>query len=84
MEYSRRKFLLAGGAAVLALNQIQQLVFAEKEDSADTLIFVFLRGGYDALNVLAPVDDANYHAARGRDTRVLDKGPDRGLTLNNG
>lgn len=84
MYCSRREFLISSVSAALALGQINQLVFAaESSPNRDVLVFVFLRGGYDALNVIAPVDDNNYKSARGTDTRIAEKGNDAGLHLTN-
>lgn len=84
MNLSRREFLIACGAlsGVVAYSQINQLVFAQTAAERDILIMVFLRGGCDGLNLLAPVDDANYAAARGTDLKVPDKGNEPGLNLN--
>lgn len=39
--------------------------FSEDDSNREVLIVLFLRGGMDGLNFLAPIDDANYRAARG-------------------
>lgn len=83
MKCSRRSFLL-GASSILALGQIQDLVWAADSATAgDILIVIFLRGGWDALNVLAPVDDQNYRAARSTATRITAKGEYSGIRLNN-
>jgi len=46
-----------------------------------TLVFVFLRGGADSLQMAAPVDDANYIAARPPELRILSSGSSPGLQL---
>ncbi len=84
MKCSRRSFLLSGVSAALAFGHIRQLVFgAEPGKQSNILVFVFLRGGWDALNVIAPVDDPNYLAARGTDTRIIHSGSGAGLALRN-
>lgn len=39
--------------------------FMNADDSREIIVVVYLRGGMDGLNFLAPVDDPNYLAARG-------------------
>ena len=85
MQLSRRKLILSSLASVASLGQIRQVALAEESPaSRDILIFVFLRGGCDGLNLLAPVDDSRYKAARGMDTRISEKGSEQGLALTNG
>jgi uncharacterized protein (DUF1501 family) len=57
-------------------------VLIEEEDSREILVVVFLRGGMDGLNLLAPVDDPNYRAARGGEMAVNEKGAQQGLMIN--
>ena len=47
------------------------------------LVVLFLRGGADGLNLVAPTADKDYIAARPRRLRVLRKGDEAGLTLEN-
>ena len=51
--------------------------------SQDLLVVIFLRGGCDGLNLVAPVDDPNYVAARPAHLRVGDRGSNAGLPLAN-
>ncbi|MBX9567823.1 MAG: DUF1501 domain-containing protein [Candidatus Obscuribacterales bacterium] len=82
MKTSRRNLLLGSLGGVLATGALRHLAFAKDDsDSKDILVVVFLRGGCDGLNFLAPVDDPHYLAARGSDTRVSEKGADRGIGL---
>ncbi len=48
---------------------------------AETLVVVFLRGGADTLNLVAPVDDPDYRAARPPELRVAEDGPTAGVRL---
>ena len=41
-----------------------RVAFAAPEDTKDTLIVIFLRGGMDGLSVVAPGDDPNYRQMR--------------------
>jgi len=50
-------------------------------DSDEILIVIFLRGGYDGLNFLAPVNDKDYIAARGENLRITDSGKNEGLAI---
>jgi uncharacterized protein (DUF1501 family) len=47
----------------------------------NTLVFVFLRGGADSLQMVAPVDDPDYMAARPPELRILNSGSTPGLSL---
>ncbi len=66
---SRRQFLQGCSAAIAAMagaRLTRYSVFAQ-ESSADTLVVVFLRGGWDALNVVPPLagdDRGLYETAR--------------------
>jgi uncharacterized protein (DUF1501 family) len=93
---SRRQFITGCSAAVAAMagSRLVGLSFAdgapstapagaEAGQSGDLIVYVFLRGGMDGLNLLAPVDDADYVAARGVDVRLGDKGDNAALPLKN-
>jgi uncharacterized protein (DUF1501 family) len=49
-----------------------------------TIVFVFLRGAMDGLNLVAPSDDANLIAARPAGLRLSSSGTSAGLALANG
>jgi hypothetical protein len=49
-----------------------------------TLVVVFLRGGMDGLNFVAPVDDRDYVAARPPDLRLTGAGDKAALPLAGG
>ncbi len=85
----RRSFLQTASTSALAAlagSRITNLAFAA--DSAarpdHLLVVLFLRGGCDALNLVAPVDDKDYIAARPEFLRVTEKGEYAGLPLKNG
>ncbi len=67
---SRRGFIVACSAAAFIGSRISQAVFASSaaaEDQGDVLVTVFLRGGWDVMNVVPPIDGADrgwYEAAR--------------------
>ncbi len=50
-----------------------QYTFSQNGDR-DTLVIVFLRGGMDGLNFVAPIDDKDYVAARGGELAIDSKG----------
>jgi uncharacterized protein (DUF1501 family) len=56
--YSRRQFLQGCSAAIASLAgaRLSNLSFSAQGNSADTLLVVFLRGGWDSLSVVPPVD----------------------------
>ncbi|MCC7117771.1 MAG: DUF1501 domain-containing protein [Anaerolineales bacterium] len=55
---SRRQFLQGCSSAIAAMAgaRLTNLAFAKESDATDTLVVVFLRGGWDALNVVPPID----------------------------
>ena len=64
LQPSRRAFMSGAMGTILAgLPQGSNLVFAASAQK-EPILFVMLRGGMDGLNVVAPADDANLHAAR--------------------
>jgi uncharacterized protein (DUF1501 family) len=78
--------MLGSGAALasIGINTLaDRPTLAASSPSDKTLIVVFLRGGCDGLNLVAPVDDANYQAARGADLRIQESGDRPGLPLQN-
>jgi uncharacterized protein (DUF1501 family) len=80
MTIRRREILQALSFAPLAGSALSNLSFAENR-SSNTLVVIFLRGGADSLNMLAPVDDKNYVQARPPELRVLGEGDKAGLKL---
>ncbi|MBI4532479.1 MAG: hypothetical protein HY711_00920, partial [Candidatus Melainabacteria bacterium] len=88
MNWTRREVLLGLGATLCTAIFSKSLtikVFAQQRTAkkGDILVVIFLRGGCDGLNLLAPVDDKNYIEARGTYTRITDKGNNKGLPLRN-
>ena len=60
---------------------ISRLAFADQPQSKPLLVILFLRGGADGLNLVAPAEDPDYIAARPIDMRVLDTGESAGILL---
>jgi uncharacterized protein (DUF1501 family) len=90
MSISRRSVVrgLAASAALSTLPPSVRLAVAQPHGLAaasrrDTLVVVFLRGGMDGLQLLAPADNTDYVAARGADLRVLASGASAGLRIGN-
>lgn len=68
-KLSRRNFLQGCSYVIAALAgaRLTNLAYAAPDDPADTLVVVFLRGGWDALNVVPPLMGADrgwYEKAR--------------------
>ncbi|MCU0491151.1 MAG: DUF1501 domain-containing protein [Chloroflexaceae bacterium] len=86
MTLSRREFLVGCSAAIAALagSRVTNLVFANPADTTarDILVVVFLRGGCDGLNLVAPTGDRNYADARPV-VRVPNSGSGAGISINN-
>jgi uncharacterized protein (DUF1501 family) len=81
----RRSLLKAALAAGPALSVLPRLAFAAEPTAAiGTLVVIFLRGGCDGLNLVAPTDDPGYVAARTPEMRVLGEGSRPGVPLGNG
>ena len=62
---SRRQFLQGCSAAIASMAgaRLTNLAFAKQDNPSDTLVVVFLRGGWDALNVVPPLqgDDRGFY-----------------------
>ncbi|HAS42439.1 MAG TPA: hypothetical protein DCS93_18315 [Microscillaceae bacterium] len=83
---NRREFVVGCSAAITAMagSQIESFAFSPQPSAQQEIfVFVFLRGGCDALNLIAPVDDKNYVAARPAFLRVTESGKNQGLRLKN-
>ncbi len=68
-KLTRRQFLQGCSYAIAAQfgARLTNLAYASPDDPADTLVLVFLRGGWDALNVVPPLmgdDRGLYEKAR--------------------
>ncbi|MBI1777019.1 MAG: DUF1501 domain-containing protein [Proteobacteria bacterium] len=82
MRVSRRHLLQSAVAgAVGALPGVRNLAFAETGQGRDLVVVIFLRGGCDALNMMAPANDRSYIDARPPELRVLDAGDRQGHRL---
>jgi uncharacterized protein (DUF1501 family) len=77
--FNRRQFLSVAAAASLPQFSVK---WARAEAPVDrALVVVFLRGGMDSLNLLAPVDDKSYVTSRPPALRVGATGEGRGLSI---
>jgi len=73
-KLTRRQFMTGCSAAIAALagSQVSSLAFTPDAPNPEAIIIVFLRGGWDALNVVPPIaagPDRGYyphHGAPGR------------------
>ena len=91
MSTSRREFLTGCGATAVAIagSKLASLSFAEAAEPValaphfGILVVVFLRGGMDGLNLVAPVDDPQYIAARPASLRIVGEGDNPGVPLQN-
>ena len=77
----KRRSFIKGIGSTLALSTlpgVQSFAFSSlstQELEDQILVFVFLRGGVDALNLIAPFGDKNYADARISDLRVKEEAP---------
>ncbi len=79
MTLSRRNFIASAAAAPLMSYGVRWAQASAPSPRA--LVIVFLRGGMDALNFIAPADDRDYIAARPEALRVKLAGDGRGLAI---
>jgi uncharacterized protein (DUF1501 family) len=72
----RRQFLQGCSSAIAAMAgaRLTNLAFAKQGDQSDTLVVVFLRGGWDALNVVPPIggDDRGFYEKARPDIKITD------------
>lgn len=72
----RRQFLQGCSAAIAEMvgARLTNLAFAKQDNPYDTLVVVFLRGGWDALNVVTPIsgDDRGIYEKARPDIRIND------------
>ena len=70
----RRQFLQGCSAAIAAMAgaKLTNLAFAKQDNPSDTLVVVFLRGGWDALNVVPPMggDDRGFYEKARPDIKI--------------
>lgn len=81
----RREFLKACTAAGVFLpgSPLGRLAFAADGPPSPLTVVVFLRGGCDGLNLVAPCNDPAYIEARPTELRLLDSGERTALPLDN-
>jgi uncharacterized protein (DUF1501 family) len=87
MSLQRRDFLRAASAVgVFApFSGVNRAAFGQGvRGGDDILIVMFLRGGCDSLNLIAPANDPNYGDDRIAPLRVLDSGDKQAISLENG
>lgn len=68
-----------GYSGILGSGALHSLSFAEQTNN--TFVFVFLRGGADSLQMAAPISDPNYISARPPELRILSSGSSPGVKL---
>ncbi|MBI5943932.1 MAG: DUF1501 domain-containing protein [Chloroflexi bacterium] len=72
----RRQFLQGCSYAIASMAgaRLTNLSFAQADNPSDTLVVVFLRGGWDALNVVPPLqgDDRGFYEKSRPDLRITD------------
>ncbi len=86
---SRRGFIMGCSAAIAAMSgaTLSHLAFVDPVDAAgtesDTLIVIFLRGAWDALNVVMPIDgpDRGYYEAARPHIKIPTSGKNAALPL---
>jgi uncharacterized protein (DUF1501 family) len=73
---SRRQFLQGCSYAIASMAgaRLTNLSFAQDNNPSDTLVVVFLRGGWDALNVVPPLqgDDRGFYEKARPNLRITD------------
>ncbi|MDD2792491.1 MAG: DUF1501 domain-containing protein [Sediminibacterium sp.] len=82
----RRDFLQVCGTATagMMLTGINGLAMSPADlTSNEIFVLVFLRGGADGLQLVAPVNDRHYFADREQQLRVTEQGENMGLMLKN-
>ncbi|MFN8411679.1 MAG: DUF1501 domain-containing protein [Anaerolineales bacterium] len=72
----RRQFLQGCSAAIASMAgaRLTNLAFAKEDNSSDILVVVFLRGGWDALNVVPPIggDDRGFYELARPNIKITD------------
>jgi uncharacterized protein (DUF1501 family) len=76
LKLTRRNFLQGCSSAIAALAgaRLTNLSFAKQDSPSDTLVVIFLRGGWDALNVVPPIDgeDRGFYETARPDIKISD------------
>jgi uncharacterized protein (DUF1501 family) len=79
MMFNRRHFMAASAAFTAPQFSVK---WAKAESPVErSLVVVFLRGGMDSLNLIAPVDDKSYVSSRPKELRVAATGENKGLAF---
>ncbi|MBS1706149.1 MAG: DUF1501 domain-containing protein [Armatimonadetes bacterium] len=86
MSITRRSFLVGCSSAIAAMSgaKFGNLSFYDDPGSNPILVTIFLRGGMDGLNLLAPINDPDYIAARPANLRIGESGDRKGLEIAGG
>ena len=75
-KFTRRNFLQGCSSAIAALAgaRLTNVSFAQQNNSSDALVVIFLRGGWDALNVIPPMDgeDRGFYETARPDIKISD------------
>ena len=76
-KLTRRQFLKGCSAGIAALwgARLTDVVFAAPESENDIFVLIFLRGGWDALNVVVPItgDDRGYYEKARPGIKIVEK-----------
>jgi len=83
---SRRGFLFGCSAAAFVGSRISEVVFASDfalADDGDVVVTVFLRGGWDVMNVVPPIDgpDRGFYEAARPNLKLPNQGNNAALRL---
>lgn len=83
---TRRGFLVGCSAAAFVGSRISEIVFASDmslAEQGDVIVTVFLRGGWDVMNVVPPIDgpDRGFYEAARPNLKVPNGGKDAALRL---
>jgi uncharacterized protein (DUF1501 family) len=84
---NRREFVAGCSTAIAAMagSKITSYGFSPViTANGDIFVYIFLRGGCDGLNLVAPVNDPDYVTNRTSDVRLMENGDTAELSLNNG
>ncbi len=75
-KLTRRNFLQGCSSAIAAMAgaRLTNVAFAQQDSPTDTLVVVFLRGGWDALNVVPPMegDDRGFYETARPNIKISD------------
>jgi len=84
----RRDFIkgCAAGLGLVATTRLRMMAapFLPVDGSNQIFVLIFLRGGCDGLGLVAPASDQVYQDARPPALKVMDRGKEAGLLLDNG